>query len=444
MPAQRYIADVGGEVDESGLYVYPLVIVSLQRQGGKTALDLGQSIQRCAAGNRRKVWHTQQTGQDARASWSEMVDDLQASPLRNLILGKPKRAAGAEVLRLINGSELRPFPPTRDALHGKQSDTVNIDEAWAFDEARGAELLQAIVPTQATRPGAQTWVWSTAGDRSSTWLRNLINRGRAGEPGICLIEFGIPDDADPTDIETIARYHPAYGFTQTLDTFRRAQVTLADKPGEFARAYGNRWTGSGERVIPETPWNAAGTEAVLPAGVPAFGVATGDDGDSLWTTILAAVPDELGRVWWEVLERRPGRSWAVDRVRRLADKGQGVAILRNGPAAPVADQLELAGVELMTPTLVEYTAACQDVYDRLCDAQALADGPRLIHRRHQALDDAADVAGTRGVGDGAWVFSRAKSTGAIDALEAGTVATWAAARAEAEYVLTEDSFGMAS
>jgi hypothetical protein len=435
MPWQQLVADVGGEVDASGLFVYPLVVVTVQRQAGKTALDLAQSVQRCLMGPRRKVWHTAQTGQEARKKWGELADDVLASPLRNVVAGKPRRGAGSESLTFLNGSQLRPHPPTRDGLHGEQSDTNNVDEAWAFDDAQGADLFQAIVPTQATRPGAQTWVWSTAGDRSSTWFRNLVNRGRAGEPGLAFFEWGIPDDADPTDLETIARHHPAFGHTQTLDTFRRAQVTLADKPGEFARAYGNRWTGSGERVIPAEPWNAAGTDAILPDGPLAYGVAVGDDGDALWASIVAAVADPDGRVWWEVVDRRPGRSWAVERVRALRDKGQGVAILRNGPAAPVADALELAGVELLVPRSADYTAACQDVYDRLVGPGA----PRVIHRRHAALDTAADVAGTRGVGDGAWVWSRAKSTGAIDALEAATLGTWAVARAPEETVLTMDS-----
>lgn len=442
MPWQQLVADVAGEVDDSGLLVYPLVVVTVQRQAGKTRLDLAQSVQRCLMAPRRKVWHTAQTGQEARKKWGELVDDVLASPLKRTVMGKPKRSAGSEALTFINGSKLAPHPPTRDGLHGEQSDTNNVDEAWAFDDVQGDDLFQAIVPTQATRPGAQTFVWSTAGDRSSTWFRGLVNRGRSGDPSMAFFEWGIPDDADPTDIETIARHHPAYGFTQTLDTFRRAQVSLADKPGEFARAYGNRWTGSGERVIPEDAWTDAQTEATLPLGVPAYGVAVGDDGDTLWTTVLAAVTDDRGRVWWEVVDRRPGRSWAVDRVKNLRDKGQGVAILRNGPAAPVADQLELAGVELLVPSLADYTAACQDTYDRLCDAEARKpEGARLIARRHQALDDAADVAGTRGVGDGAWVWSRAKSTGAIDALEAGTLAAWAAARAPEEWTLSADQLG---
>ena len=423
MPWQRLVADVAGEVDTAGRFVYPLVIVTVPRQSGKTTLDLAQSVQRCLQAPNRRVWHTAQTGQDARGKWGELVDAVLASPLRGLVDGKPRRTNGAEALRFVNGSVLRPHPPTRDSLHGQQSDLNNVDEAWAFDEAQGADLFQAITPTQLTRPGAQTFIWSTAGDRTSTWFRALVNRGRAlVEPGLAFFEWSIPDDVDPGDVEAVAAFHPARGYTVTVDSLRAAQVVMLDKPGEYARAYGNRWTGAGERVIPVDPWNDARTLDELPPGVPAYGVAVSADG--AWGSLWAAVADDQGRPWCEQIDRRPGRSWLVDRVRNLVDPGQGVAIERRGPAAPVADQLELAGVELIRDGRPDFPAACQDVYDRIVD-QA---GPRLFHRSNEALDDAADVAARRVLADGAWVWSRSRSGGEVDPLEAMTLAAWAVAR----------------
>jgi hypothetical protein len=109
-----------------------------------------------------------------------------------VLSGRPRRAAGSEALVFTNGSALRPHPPTRDGLHGEQSDHNDVDEAWAYDEVQGDGVLQAIEPTQATRPGAQTWIWSTRGDRNSTWFHGLINRAYSGEPGFALFDFGIP------------------------------------------------------------------------------------------------------------------------------------------------------------------------------------------------------------------------------------------------------------
>jgi hypothetical protein len=434
MPWQQLVADVGGEVDDRGFWVYPLVVVTVQRQAGKTDLDLCQSVQRSLMGPGRRVWHTAQTGQDAREKWDELVEELYDdpdSPFRQFIRGKPLRSNGKEALTFLNGSKLRPHPPTRDGLHGKQSDINNIDEGWSFDDARGAELLQAIAPTQTTRfrppyNGAQIWVWSTAGDAQSTWFHNLVKRGRAGDPGMAYFEWSIPDDADPFDLDVLAANHPAYGITVTMDSLRAAQVQLKDKPGEFARAYGNVWTGAGERVISEALVERASTTDPVPDTAPAFGVAVAGDGSA--ASVVACVLDDAGRPWWEVLAQRPGRSWVTDYMKERRERWPDarVAILRRGPAAPVADALERAGFVLPAMGDAEYAAACGEVYDRIIDA----DGAQLVIREDEGMDHAFDIVGKRLVGDGGWVWSRTRSAGDISPLEAGTVATFAALRVD--------------
>jgi hypothetical protein len=417
MPWQRYVADVGGEVDPAtGLFCYSLLIVTVPRQAGKSSLMQAQAVQRALAGQNRRLWATAQTGQDARDKHRELADTIMGGMLRPTVASR-RQAAGSEGLTFVTGSTLRPHPPTRDALHGRQSDHNDIDEGWAFDEARGSELLQAIVPTQATRPGAQTWVWSTRGDLNSTWFHGLIESGYAALPGVALFDWSLPDDADPTDLDVVAAHHPAHGITIGDDALRAAQATLP--PGEFARAYGNRQTGAGERVIPLEAWDAARTVADLPAGRPAYGLAVAGDGSS--SSLVAAVPGPGGQPWVEVIDRRPGRSWLVDRVLALRDAGQGVAVDRRGPAAPVADALDLAGVDLLPVGLTDVTAGCQDLYDRICDPA----GPRLRHRAHEALDTAADVAQRRMIGDGGWLWKRNPHS---DPLEAATLAAWAVAR----------------
>jgi hypothetical protein len=94
---------------------------------------------------------------------------------------------------------------------------------------------------------------------------------------------------------------------------------------------------------------------------------------------------------------------------------------RRGPAAPVADRLELAGVELLPLTRVDTTAGCQDFYDRVTDPA----GPRLLHRSDEALDDAIDAAERVFVSDGAWVWKRNPYSAPV---EAATLAAWAVAR----------------
>jgi hypothetical protein len=480
MPWQRYVADVLGEVDDRGFLVYPFGVVSVQRQAGKTQLDLAQSVHRCLWIPNARVWHTAQTGQDAAEKWWELVEAVLASPLAAYVKGKPRKSAGSQALEWINGSKLRPHPPTRDALHGKQSDLNNVDEGWSFDEPRGAELLQAIIPTQSTRDvapwhGGQTIVWSTMGDAASSWFHGLAD---AAEAGVSVVEgvpapagfiWGIPDSVDPDDIEAVARYHPAVGHTQTVDTLRRARATPKMTREDFARAYGNRRTGGRTRIIPEPAWNAARTFEDVPPGRAGYGIGVWEprDGGNVSGALAAAAYGPDGVPVVVVLEHRPGRAWLAPRVRALQDRGQGVAVDSRGPAGPVADDLELgvtdtAGnvlhppVELLPLTGTDKAAACQDFWDRLCDPEALELGPRVRHfAEHPApdpddpddaqvpsrLDAAVDVAGRRFIGEGAWVWSAKDSQGDVAVLEAATLALRALLQAPPEAVPGRTVFG---
>lgn len=435
MPWQLETWDVGGEVTPAGLYRWPLVVVSVPRQAGKTAGSQAQDIHRCLQGPNRRVWTTAQTGQDAADKFRELVATVMASPLRELVAGRPRLQNGSMALTFVNGSTLRPHPPTRDALHGKQSDHNDVDEGWAHSEEAGQDLFQAITPTQATRPGAQTWVWSTRGDASSAWFHGLVAAGARGEPGVCLIDYGIPADADPEDLEVIARHHPALGHTITRESLEAARVPFQDDPAGWARAYGNRASGGRVRIIPTTAWDAARTLEALPAGRPTFAVAVAEDGSA--GTLGVCVRDAQDRPVLEVLEHRPGRAWLARAVLELESRGDGpVAVRRRGPAGPVADALERAGVPIVDPTDTEYAAACQDLWDRLCDENATTPDeagrthPRALHRDSEDLDQAVDVAGRRRIGDGGWAWSHKHSLGDVSALEMGTLAAWASARAK--------------
>jgi hypothetical protein len=309
------------------------------------------------------VWHTAQSGRHANEKQREFVDLVQHSRLAEMVKGKPRMAAGSMALKLINGSTLKPHPPLHDSLHGEQGDHNDIDEGWSFDEVHGAALFQAIGPTHATRPGAQTFVWSTRGDAASTWFHNLIDRGYAGA-GVALFDWGIPYDGDPEDLDLIERHHPAIGHTIEREFLESERQAMPD-PAEFARAYGNVPTGGLGDDHPRE-----GVER-RPHPRPAAGRAA----DVRRRRVPRRRPRRPGR-----RRPRPARPAVAGGDRAaprpvVADRPhqgtqrlrRGVAIDRRGPAGAVADALELAGVPLLTPTVIDYAAGCQDLYDRVTD-----------------------------------------------------------------------------
>ena len=272
MPWQRMVADVANEVDPAtGLFAYSAVGLTVPRQSGKTTLTGANMEHRTIYRPRRRVWYTTKSREDTR-DWllNEHVPGLQSSPLEPY--AKIRKAQGSEGIAYPHGGLLRIFAPMRSALHSKQSDLVIVDEAWAPDLERGHDLDQGIVPTQATRPGAQVWKVSTAGDENSLWLWETVTKGRAfvdegRTDGVAYFEWSCPDDLDPCASSSWEHYHPAYAITIGAPQMKAALEELG--PAAFARAYGNRWPeGMGKAAAPKIPTRPVGRRpsATYPRG----------------------------------------------------------------------------------------------------------------------------------------------------------------------------------
>jgi hypothetical protein len=419
MPWQRQASDLLNERLPGGRRAHPFAVVTVPRQAGKTTWLLGEAVERCLITPGSRVWYTAQNGQYAREKWRELVDELRrpGSPLAGRL--RVKLTGGGESATFPNGSVFRPFAPTRDALHGQQSDLVILDEAWTLSSpGRGDELMQAIGPTQATRPGAQVVVVSTAGAlNTSTFLKPLVDRGRDADPSIAYLEWSIGDDVDPMDLDAVAAAHPAVGWTIDRSFLDREAGVLVDMPGEFARAYGNRWTRTLERAIDPAVWVAAATPHRLPPGRPVFAADIAQDQSR--GAVLACNGGIL-----EVVDSRPGTAWVADRIRELvaAHRPAAVVVDRVGPSSTLADDLTnppagVEAVELFPLTGGVYPAACARFLDDLTNR-------RVTYRIHPALDAAVEAAAVRPLGEG-WAWGRRSAAAPICELVAATLASWA-------------------
>ena len=422
LPWQKYTADVALEIDEEGRFCYQLVIVTVPRQSGKTTLEAVTMDQRAITVPGARVWFTMQTQKDAVDYMLNEHWPLLAGFGDNVEL---RRAMGSEHIRWIKSNGLvRPFPPNPTGLHGKTSDLVIVDEGWSFDLVKGNQLDQAIVPTQATRPNAQVWKLSTAGDATSLWWLGAVESGRAAAlaertTGVAYFDWSCPDDMDPTDAKSWPLYHPAYGRTINAAAMEAALAMLG--PDDFARAYGNRWVSMVDRVIPVKAWRAAQDEhspmPVREAMALGFDVAL-DRSDA---AIAAAWRDESGTARIEIADYRPGVGWLPDRAAELVNHWAPRAFSYDeaGPAIDVADVLKRGGLAVDGLGGRDYAAACQGFLEALTSEPT---GLRV--RPHYALDQAAGAAARRRLGD-AWAWGRRQSATSIATLTAATVALWA-------------------
>ena len=433
LPWQRYVSDVAHEIDPAtGTFAYHEVLITVQRQAGKTDMDQSAAVANCLLGSDRRAWYTAQSGQHANDKWREVFggDDenpspWQASPLARMAR-RPRLSNGSMALTMLNRSSYRPHPPTKDSMHSKQSDRSTIDEVWAFTSAQGRELVQAIQPpmlTRRKRTGIRPQIWyiSTEGTIESTFLEELLSRARGGDPTIAFFDWGIGPDVDPTDLEAVAAAHPGYGHL--FDMAELVDFSQGMPPEQFARAYGNRRTGSASRVIPIDDWRRAAWPDALPDGDLCFGAAHGVDGVD--TSIVVAVKQQ-DRVIVEVLAHEPNTTWAIRRLQAMHEKRPKVpfAIDLYGPSAALHDQAARAGLPLIDMKAAHVAAASQNLVNWVTSPVTTADEMLWRYIPHPALDAATDLATRRWVNDGAWVFGRRASIGSISALEAANLATW--------------------
>lgn len=349
MPWQRYAADVATEVLEDGRYAYPIVVLTVPRQAGKTTELRAVGVDRGLSRDNTGVFYTAQTGKDARERWHDLVTGVRASPLAPL--ATVRSAAGSERIVWPNGSMFRCFSPVATSLHGYTPPLVMLDEAFAHDQQTGDDLMGAIGPAQITLPHRQLWIVSTAGTAASVFLRSWVDAGRAGTPGVCHLEWACPEDVDVYDPSRYHEWHPAVGFTQTAEDIaveaHRPNMTRA----EFERAYGNKWTRTASHHISAEAWDRLAEPGMAaPQLDPAGVVYTFDVMHDRSRSALVATWRDGGTVMAKVAKAGPGSAWLADAVAELYGQGwRTFACAEDGPAREVADaveRLELPGLQL--------------------------------------------------------------------------------------------------
>ncbi len=429
IPWQREAVRGSTEIDpETGTFRYSRVVISTPRQVGKTTIDgMTATCNILHLGPNRQAWYTAQDGTKAREVFRGFMDQLEKSTYRPTI-AKFMRGNGAELIKTIRGGEYRPFVPNAESLHSKQADIVTLDEVWTYSKLQGQAIIQAADAPMSTRleiagHEPQLRIMSTEGTAESEWYNPILDELRANpDPSTFFVDFGLRDDDDPTDLETVARRHPGYGYLFNMASLRKRFATYQGDTAGFARAYGNRRAGAASRVIPQEVWNTGRTLEAIPPDVPVcIAAAVGVDDEDAAITMTGYHPTR-GKVT-EIVEKghQAGSSWALLRLKEIqANAGRAVPVVipSRGPSAHLHDQARRAGIPLVEDaTDIAYAVACPAVLTGLETGE-------WSFRPHPALETAADLAARRWVQDGAWVWGRRASVGSIAALEAGTWSSW--------------------
>lgn len=417
MPWQQWVVDRATEYqighDGRRVYRYATVLVTVPRQSGKTTLVGPVQLHRVITRPGSKAFFTAQTGHAAGRRMQDLIQAVTGSPLTDVIV--PRYQNGSEGFTVPgNGSSLRRFAPTEDAIHGETPALVTIDEIWKFTEAKGNALIGGISPAMITLHGsAQLWMISTRGTAQSGFMNGLVDRGRAGDdPSMAYFEWSLADGLDPYSPESWWTYHPALGNTITEAGLLDERRKLAGNPGEWVRAYCNRLSAADDPIVTPEGWAALADPTMTPpADLSALTIAYEVAPDNALSAVVAAWRD-AGRPRTRIVHQAPGSAWVAGYVTARRDEwGCQIAADDGGPARRITAQLTAAGVPVRTLTMpergtadLEWLAAARDTGDLSHDgspafAAAVAaavlrttNGVARVSRDHSAAAAAAVIA----------------------------------------------------
>lgn len=414
MPHQRMIADIGTErlADGSG-YKYKIIVVTLPRQSGKTTLLTPIQLHRLIKRSNTSAFFTAQNGVKAKARFMDTVKLIRESPVASYFA--PRLAQGSEQIATGNGSTLKLFPPTEESLHGETPHLVTMDEIWAHSTLKGQQLMGAIGPSQITLGNeAQIWMISTMGTAESGMLNEWIERGRARESGIALLDWSLAPGLDANDpINWV--FHPALGNTITLDDLHAEHNN--QPPGTWERAYMNRRTAADDPLYPPEVWNAL-ADTDLSAKRAEVSIAYEVAADNSSAAVVAGWYDEDNRPCIRVVHSAPGTTWLAPLIRRIKTDWAPAAIGADdgGTTRRITDELTRDGIEITTTGYRDFATACDSLLVAVDDA-------RLRHDGAATFDTELAAAVVHSTGE-ARKLSRKHSAGPIPALIAAAVALW--------------------
>lgn len=403
------------------------------RQNGKNAkIRARQLYGLYTIGNR--ALHTAHEFKTAREHFDKMLAWIEAWDELRREVAKVRTSHGEEGFRLLSGAELRFVARSKGSGRGFDPDDLYYDEALILTK----DTLSASLMAQSASPNPQRFFFSSAGTRASEVLGAHRRRalavlaGRRRRGRFAFREYSAPFDGLSDAELRAARRSPAVWVATNpgmphrigpetvvgeLDSLGdgpeldRERFSVGDWPVEDADL---RWD-----VITERAWSRRRGAAPRPEPAPQFVLAVaGSWPDARWCSIAARWADGDERVV-EVVDRREGSWWVVERAAEIAAKldpegkgtllGVGVAKSGTAYAALAADIAgsDLPWMPMDTGQETQAAAGLKDAVD--------GDAPCLRHYGQTVLDESVGAAGKHHIGD-RWRWDRSGTSDPIEAV----------------------------
>lgn len=388
----------------------------MPRQNGKGVLLEIRELAGLFLFGEELILHSAHEFKTAAEAFRRVLSLVVNTPDLERRVAKVRTSHGDEGIELKTGQRLRFVARSTGSGRGFSGDCVILDEAYNLS----AKAMSALLPTLSARPNPQLWYTSSAplAGPESDVLRRLCKRGRSGESrSLAYIEYSCGPDAALDDPGSWAQANPAIDFRISREFIARELEAL--EPEDFARERLGIWSEDDKShgVISAKAWGACLDRKSKPTGPLSYAIDVPPD--RAWASIAVASTSDRDGAHVELIDRRPGTAWLVERAGEVQRKWGGkIAIAKGSPAWSLKEELETAKIDLLPISTEEHSQACGDLFDAVIEQN-------LRHIDQSELNSAVAGADRRYYGD-AWLWSRKTSLVDISPLVAVTLAHWVA------------------
>jgi hypothetical protein len=281
--------------------------------------------------------------------------------------------------------------------------------------------MAALLPTMSARPNPQIVYASSAPMATSTFLHSVraramqaINDGDSSGR-LAYLEWSADPDDDLSDPATWRKANPAIGIRISEEFVASELAVMGENLREFARERLGIPDGQdgATSIIPLDAFHALIDPDSQIVGRVVMGLDVNPERS--WASVAACGRRADGLAHVEVVDRRPGTAWIVERAVEVTSRWNcDLRVDGASPAASLIPELRAAGVRVVEVNLNEMARSCGALLDAVVNH-------RLRHLDQAALTNAVTGARKRSVGE-VWAWARTSSAVDITPLVATTLA----------------------
>lgn len=396
--------------------------LAVPRQNGKNAIIEVRELHGLVSLGER-ILHTAHEVKTARKAFTRLLsffENEREYPELAKLVREIRRTNGQEAVVLENGGSVEFIARSKSSGRGFSVDVLIMDEAQELTD----DSLAALLPTISAAANPQQIMAGTPPGPSAngevfTRLRDAGVKG--ADRRLCWMEWSVEGDNFSMDDPAVwAQANPALGGRLRHETTADERAAMDDET--FARERLGMWEVTvAQAVISARKWGKCadkqdehgdgGSEAENP-----LTFAVHMPPDRSWTSIAMAGARADGLAHVELVDRRRGNAWVLERLTELTGRGWGSTVVLDGrgAAATLIPDLERAGIQAISTSAGDMAMACGGFYDAV-------EQERLRHLDQSEVNEALAAAKKRDL-SGAWAWSARNVTVDISPLIAVTLA----------------------